>query len=481
MPMPTIRNVLLAVPPTGLYIREDRCQTPIEHMATVALRPPIDLMYAASAFEQGGAVCRLVDYPAEQQDLARLLADLKEFNSDLALLSITTPGLDEDMAAAAEMKKAAPRLIVAAKGAHFNTLDEDALKKYPQLDLVFRGEFEPACREIAEGKPLDEIQGITFRASLLSPERPPAEIIRTPARPFIEELDTLPFPARHLAHNELYLRPDTGAMQTTIVTNRGCPYGCNYCLSTQVAGRKNRARSVANIIAEIEECVNRHGIRSFLFRSDLFTAKRTWVLELCAEIRKRGLKIDWSCNSRVDTLDAELLAEMKKAGCWIIAFGIESGDEEILKKIGKKANLDTARKTLKITRQSGILSSIYFLMGLPWDTRETLKANERFARELQPDVLEIFYVYPFPGTPLYDEAVKLGLLPAGSIPKSAYDRPCMPTLALSMEELSGARAHALKNYYLQPRVILRTLLRARSPRVFWNYVRLGLRQLKEFI
>ena len=469
-----LRKVLLAVPPTGLYIREDRCQTPIEHMTTVALRPPIDLLYAAAMFERGGAECRLVDYPGEGLDADRFEADVRAFEPDLVLLSVTTPGLEDDMRVAARIKQAFPSTVVAAKGAHFNVLDREALERYEGLDLALRGEFEEACQELAAGRPWPEIAGLTYRD-------PDGELVRTADRPFIQNLDALPFPARRLANNDLYVRPDTGEPQTTLVTNRGCPYNCIFCLANQVAGCNNRKRSVGGIVAEIEECVERHGIRNFLFRSDLFTADRQWLLELCAAIRERGLDVAWSCNSRVDTIDEEMLAQMRAAGCWIVAFGIESGDQALLDRMGKRTTLGKAREAMAMTRRAGVLSSVYFLIGSPWETRETLRANERFAAELDPDVLEIFYIYPFPGTPLYDEVVRLGLLAPGEIPKQAYDGPAIAALHLSREELAAARGRALRRFYLRPRVIARTLGRARSPRALVNYARYGLRLLKEFI
>jgi len=476
MPDKPIRQVFLAVPPTGLYIREDRCQTPIDHMATVALRPPIDLLYAAAAFRQGGAECILADYPAEGRDIEAMIADLRQAPPDLLMLSITTPGFEDDMAAAARIKQALPEVIVAAKGAHFNTLDRHALQRHAALDLVFRGEFEPACRELAEGRPWREIPGLTFR----DPGAPDG-ILRTADRPFIQNLDELPFPARDLCRNELYIRPDTGEMQTTIVTNRGCPFSCCYCLANQVAGKRNRVRSTENILDEIEECVKDLGIRNFLFRSDLFTADRKWVRNLCEGIGRRNLDIAWSCNSRVDTLDTETLKAMRRAGCWIIAFGIESGSQKMLDYIGKKTDLETARRALKMTRKAGILSSVYFMMGFPDESAETLAANDRFARELDPDILEIFYVYPFPGTKIYAEAVELGLLKEGQIPHSAYDAPAMPTRNMTGEQLAEARNRALRRFYLRPQVIWRTLRRARSLSEFANYVRYGLRQLKDFL
>lgn len=476
MPQRPIRKVFLAVPPTGLYIREDRCQTPIDHMTTVAMRPPIDLLYAAAAFRQGGAECRLADYPGEGRDIDACIADLRDFQPDMVLLSITTPGMPDDMEAARRIKEALPEIFVAAKGAHFNTLDRDALEGYGGLDMALRGEFEPACRELAQGRPWDEIPGLTWRDG-----EAPTGIARTPDRPFIDDLDSIPFPARDLCRNELYVRPDTGEMQTTVVTNRGCPFACCYCLANQVAGKRNRTRSPENILDEVQECVERFGIRSFLFRSDLFTADRRWVRALCEGILARRLDIEWSCNSRVDTLDEETLGYMRRAGCWIIAFGIESGSPEMLEYIGKNTDLPTARRALAMTRRAGILSSVYFMMGFPDETAETLAANDRFARELDPDILEIFYVYPFPGTRLYDHAVELGLLQPGEIPRSAYDAPAMPALRMSREELAQARNRALKRFYLRPRIVWRTLRRAGSVRELWNYLRYGLRQLKDFL
>lgn len=473
MTQKSIRKVLLAVPPTGRYIREDRCQTPIEHMKTVALRPPIDLMYAGASFQQGGAECRLADFPAEERGEEDFKQTVRDYRPDLVLFSITTPGLDEDMRIAAVTKEVLPGVVTAAKGAHFNVLDRDALERYPGLDMAFRGEYEPACRSLAEGRPWSGIPGITYRDA-------DGAIVRTENAPFIQDLDSIPFPDRSLARNELYLRPDTGEMQTTIVTNRGCPFNCIYCLANQVGGRHNRMRSVASIMAEIRECVDRYGIRSFLFRSDLFTANRQWVIDLCQEIQRQKLNISWACNSRVDTLDPGLLAEMKKAHCWMIAFGTESGSQEMLDRIGKRTDLESARKALKMTRQSGILSSIYFLIGLPWETHETLKSNERFAREIDPDFLEVFYIYPFPGTALHAEAVRLGLLKDGEIPRRAYDYPAIPVPNLPWEELVEARNHALRSFYLRPRVILRTLRRAKSWAELANYVRYGWSQLKDF-
>lgn len=468
-----MKQTLLIVPPTGKYIREDRCQTPIEELKTVALRPPIDLLYAAAAFESSGCSCRMIDFPAEGKTWNDLEKIIREFKPDLLILSITTPSLEKDLKAASLAKKIDPSIITVAKGAHFNILDVDSLEKYPDLDIVLRGEYEPACMELGQGNLLSEIEGITFRNS-------EGKVVRNPARPFILDLDALPFPARHLAKNELYVRPDTGEPQTTIVTNRGCPFSCIFCLANQVAGRKNRVRSQENIIREIKECINRYGIRNFLFRSDLFTANKEWVMDLCSKIKEEGLDITWACNSRVDTANEKMLRAMREAGCWLIAYGVESGSQEILDKMNKRIKLEDAEKALNLTRKVGLKSSIYFLFGLPWDSPEVFKDDLKFAKKLNPDFLEIFYVYPFPGTELYRIAIEEGLLKKGEIPKSAYDHPAMPTKQMSIEELAQWRRKFLKRFYLRPSYILKTLSGIRSPKMLFNYIRVGFAQLKDF-
>ncbi len=469
-----LKRAYFAVPPTGRYIREDRCQTPIDRLKTVALRSPIDLMYAAAAFESVGVTCKLADYPGEEWDWERFEKDLKAFRPEFLILSITTPSLNDDLKAADLAKRVDPNIVTIAKGAHFNTLDVDTLEKWPTLDIVLRGEYEQTCQEIARGeKHLKDIPGLTWRDE--------TRVVRNEGRPLPANLDDIPYPARHLGHNELYFRPDTGEKQTTIVTNRGCPFSCTYCLANQVSGLKNRYRSVENVIGEIKECVEKHGIRNFLFRSDLFTQNKKWVIELCDRIVEEKLDISWASNSRVDTVNPDVLAAMKKAGCWIIAFGVEKGTDAALEAINKKATTDQARAALAMTRVAGIKRSIYILVGLPDDDRAAIHQDIEFAKELDPDFLEIFYPYPFPGTPLYKDAVAAGLLKDGSIPKEAYGLPAMPTKHLTMEQLAHLRTECLRRFYMRPKFIARTLRETRSMKEFFNYVRLGALQMKQFV
>ncbi len=204
---------------------------------------------------------------------------------------------------------------------------------------------------------------------------------------------------------------------------------------------------------------------------------RLWFLQELGLDVNNDRKIEWACNSRVDTIDEEMARAMKAAGCFMVAFGVESGDDEVLRKIDKKATADDARRGVALTKRAGIKVSAYFLLGLPWDTRESIRQTVQFACELDPDIAEFFYVYPFPGTEFHRQAVEAGLLEPDVVPAEAYGQPAIPSLALSREELARERVRALRRYYLRPGFIFRTLAGAPSPSVFFNYVRFGFAQL----
>ncbi len=463
------KKAYLIVPPTGRYIREDRCQTPLEELHTVALRPPMDLLYMAASLEDKGVECRIDDYPAKELTWEDFERTIRDFQPDVLILSITTPTLEEDLQAAKRAKAIDSSIITITKGAHFIHLDRQALEQYPQLDLIMRGEYEETISDLCQGGSWNDINGITYRNG--------AEIVRNPDRGFIESIDSIPFPARRRIDNSPYYRPDTGQLQTTIVTSRGCPFSCIFCLAPVVSGSKARNRSPQNVLAELRNCVEEHGIRDFLFRSDLFTANKRWVIELCQAIQHEGLDIQWSCNSRVDTLNEDTLRAMKAAGCWLISFGVESGDPGMLEKMRKNVRFEAIEPTVKLCRKVGIKSSVYMLIGLPWEDRRTFEATKKMAVQLNPDFIEYFYAYPFYGSDFYQEAVKEGLLKEGELPKAAYNHPAIPTKYLSIKELEPLRREALRAFYLRPSYIFRTLAKARSPKVFVNYLRYGFRQL----
>ncbi len=473
MKAPDVRTAFLMVPPTGKVIREDRCQTPIQGLHTVALRPPMDLLYMAASLERQGVKCTLFDYPGEGHSWERLEDDLRRLRPDLLVLSITTPTLDRDLRAAQLAKVVRPDTVVVVKGAHFWRDQPSILKQYPMIDVVMRGEYEETIADLVTQPDWEKVAGIVYRRN--------GGITSTGKRPYLEDLDRLPYPARHLANNSLYIRPDLGELQTTIVTNRGCPEKCIFCLAPRVAGRENRVRSIPNILGELENCVNQHGIRNFLFRSDTFTLNPDWVIRLCQGIERAGLKIKWSCNSRVDTLNGEVLRAMREAGCWLISFGVESGSQEILDLLRKNITKDQVRQAINLCKVEGVKTSIYFLIGTPWESEQTFRETLDFAKQLEPDFVEFFYAYPFEGTEMYLLAANEGLIEKGEFPISAYSRPAMPTKHLALERLEEMRAEALREYYLRWPVISRTLRNVKSPKVLVNYAKMGFQQLADIL
>jgi anaerobic magnesium-protoporphyrin IX monomethyl ester cyclase len=473
MKAPDIRTAFLVVPPTGKVIREERCQTPIEGLHTIALRPPMDLLYIGAALERQGVKCTLTDFPGERLDWDHLQDDLKRLRPDVLVLSTTTPTLERDLRAAQMAKAVRQDTIVIAKGAHFWRDQPDILKKYPMIDVIMRGEYEETIADLVTQPDWSKVEGIIFRRG--------GKIVSTGKRPFLEDLDQIPYPARHLANNALYFRPDTGELQTTIVTNRGCPEKCVFCLAPRVAGRENRVRSVANIVGELEDCVNQYGIRNFLFRSDTFTLSPEWVIELCQGIERAGLRIKWSCNSRVDTLNGEMLRAMREVGCWLVSFGVESGSQEILDLMKKGITKEQVRAAVNLCRLEGVLTSVYFLIGTPWESEATFRETVDFAKQLEPDFVEFFYAYPFEGTEMYVIAANEGLLERGQFPLSAYSKPATPSKYLTLERISEMRSEALRSYYMRWPVISKTLKRTRSPRVFANYAKMGFRQIADLV
>jgi len=465
-----IKRVLLAIPPTGRYIREDRCQTPVDNIKMLPLRPPIDLMYAAAALERKGIICQIQDYPAYWSTWEDFKKDLLEFQPEMVLFSFTTPTLTEDIQACRIVKEVNPGIITVAKGAHFNTRDREAMAQFPELDICLRGEYDFTPAEIATTPhDLDSIPGITFRKG--------TEIIRNPDRKRMDNLDELPFPARHLVNNELYFRPDTGETQSMIITGRGCPFHCVYCLSRQVDGNIQRNRSPENIVAEIRECVEKYQIRNFLFSTETITFNKPWLLELCRQIVQSGLKIQWVCTSRVDTLDEERLIAMKEAGCWMVGLGVESGDQEILNHYRKGITLDQSRTAVKLLRKTGFTVLTFQIIGSPWETYETYRKTVNFTIELNPDFADFGYFYPFPGTEGAEEVIQLGLTSGEQLTSLAYEAPAFPTFYLTMDQLRPLRKKALMRFLLRPSYIFNKIKTAKSPKVIVNYIRCGLAQL----
>ena len=376
------KRILLIYPPSPVMNREDRCQQPTKDLIVIPPLPPTDLMYLAAIAEREGLEAKIKDYSQS----GNLEQDLREFKPDYLVVNIATPSLEHDLDAIRKAKEISPGIITIAKGAAFLTLGEKILAEHEFLDFGILGEAEETLKEILEEQEKTRILGIYYKEN--------GNVKFTGNRAFIEDLDSLPFPARHLVDNSIYRRPDNNKVQATIKVERGCPFHCFFCLATPVSGAKVRRRSVENIVAEIRECVEKYNIRNFLFWSDIFNLDKKWTMDLCQAIIDSGLKITWSANTRADTADLEMAKMMYKSGCRLVSIGVESGSQEMLEKMGKKITLNDVRRTVKVFKQAKIRIYNYFVIGLPWETEETVEETIKFAIELNSDFISFYTATP---------------------------------------------------------------------------------------
>ncbi len=455
-------RVLLIYPPSPVINREDRCQQPTKELLVIPPLPPTDLMYLASIAESCGFEAIIRDY-SQGGDFE---ADLKEFQPNYLVANIATPTFQSDMMAVKLAKEILPNICTIVKGAPFLTYNTNTIYENPFIDYVIMGEAELTLKDILDGVPNCDILGICYRENF--------QPVKNDKRPFIEDLDILPFPARHLVDNSIYRRPDNGKVQAVVKVARGCPFHCFFCLATPVSGAKVRTRSPENIVAELKECVEKYNIKNFLFWSDIFNFNREWTLELCQKIIESGLKITWSSNTRADTMDDEMAKMMYKSGCRLVSIGVESGSQKMLDNIGKKITLDDIRNTVKILKKNKIKIYNYFVIGLPWETEETVEETIKFAIELDSNFISFYTATPLPGTKYFAYAMLNKLVEGNLDFRSAYYEPVVRSEHLSKERIFELHKQAIKRFYLRPKFILKTLLSLRSFAEFKNYFIAGM-------
>lgn len=461
-----MKRAFLVYPPSVVMNREDRCQQPVKELLTIPPLPPTDLMYLAAVARDAGIECKIKDYSINNESIDDFVNDLRIFKPDYLVINVATPTLESDLSICAVAKEVLPNVITIAKGAYFLTENVSVLNNFKDLDLIIRGEAELTFRDIVLSKPFVDIAGLTYRKDGV----PYSNI----DRPFCENLDELPFPARELVDMNLYRRPDNNKKQAVIKVSRGCPFHCFFCLATPVSGKKVRMRSVDNIIEEIKLCKEQSGIDNFLFWSDIFDINRDWTIDLCQKIIDEKLNIVWSSNTRADTADYELAQLMKKSGCGLVSIGIESGSQFILDKMGKKTTIEQVRTTVKAFRRAGIKVYGYFVLGLPWETEETARQTINFAKKLDLNYANFYTATAFPGSRFWDYATDNNLFDEEDKYQSAYYYPSVKTHSLSKQQVFELHKTAVKEFYLRPKFIFTTLLSIRSISEFVNYTKAGL-------
>jgi len=420
------------------------------------ISPPLGLAYIASILRENGHNLRIIDAPPLQYDPSDVKKEAGKVSPDLIGIGSMTATI-KSAVKVAEVLKSTLEVPVVMGGVHPTIMPEETLKNVDYVDIIVRGEGEETFLELVNslenGQKLDGIKGISYKEN--------GKIFHNPDRPLIKNLDLLPFPARDLLPMGRY-RQHLGHPTSfaTMITSRGCPFNCIYCTKTMF-GRLYRFRSAGNVLQEMKEIIDRYHVKEIDFYDDMFTANRKRVIELCDAMIKERIDIQWKCEARVDLIDKELLMKMKEAGCYLIAYGVESGYQHLLEVLEKKITLEHIRKAFKLTREIGIETLAYLMIGIPGETKETIQKTLELAIELDPDYAQIGIATPYPKTRLYEMAKASGYLLEDDWSKYAYvgdaATPVMRTEDLTQEDLKFELKRMIKKFYLRPRYILKQL------------------------
>ncbi len=410
---------------------------------------PVWLAYPAGMLE--GA--RLLDAPPHHVSAEETIKIAKEY--EFLVLYTSTPGFPGDIRLVQRIKDANPKIKVAFVGPHVTVLPEQSLRDGSAIDFVVRKEFDHAVKEFAEGKPLDQILGVSYRKN--------GSVAHNADRPQLQDLDSLPH-VTDIYHRDLDVRrynvPFLLNPYVSLYTTRGCPAQCTFCLWPQTtsghAWRKRSSDDVAREMAKAKEYWPY--VKEFFFDDDTFNIQKARTIELCEKLKP--LKLTWSCTSRVTT-DYETLKAMKEAGCRLMIVGYESGDQQILKNIKKGATLERARQFTKDAHKLGLVIHGDFILGLPGETRETIKNTIAFAKELDVETIQVSMAHAYPGTELYDFAVKNNFLVKGSmVDEGGHQLAHIEYPGLPADEVLESVHRFYDEYYFRPKAAFRIIRKA---------------------
>ncbi|MDW8353190.1 MAG: hopanoid biosynthesis associated radical SAM protein HpnJ [Bryobacterales bacterium] len=410
---------------------------------------PVWLCYPAGMLPDS----KVVDAPPHKISIEQTVALARDF--ELLVLFTSTPGLHVDIRIAEMMRDANPRLRVAFVGPPVTVEPERILRASSAIDFVVRREFDYQIPQYAQGRRLEELPGVSFRRN--------GEIVHNPDGPVIENLDELPWVTKVYQRDldiTRYNVPFLLYPYVALYTSRGCPALCTFCLWPQThSGHRWRVRSADDVAAEVRFALEAFpGLKEIFFDDDTFNYQKARTIELCRKLKP--LKFTWSCTSRVTT-DYETLKAMKEAGCRLMIVGYESGDPQILKNIKKGATLEMARRFTRNAKELGIAIHGDFIVGLPGETRETIRRTIEFAKSLDLETIQVSIAHPYPGTEFYDYVQRNGLITLDPMTdEQGHQLPNIRYPGLDPAELVEWVERFYGEYYFRPRVVWRIVRRA---------------------
>jgi anaerobic magnesium-protoporphyrin IX monomethyl ester cyclase len=415
---------------------------------------PLGIAYLGAVAEKAGHEVNVIDCQAEKLNYDTYRNRISEVKPDIVGVTATTLLYNSAKQLLTISKEVHPNCTTIIGGSHASFWDTNALNECPQLDIVVRREGETTFIELLQHienkQNLAGVLGSTFRTQDGTPAR-------NPDRPFIQNLDSLPFPAYHLLPLEAFRR--MGKTIFPLTTSRGCVQWCDFCSTVRMFGRGYRTRSPKNVADEMEMLQKKYGESQFTFYDDAFTVNRENVMHMCQELKTRKLKVQWDCETRVDYVDQELLQTMKDSGCLAVWFGVESGSDKILCQMNKKTKKDQIRTAFKMTQKTGMMTIASAIIGFPGETEETAWETINFIKELNPDDIGFYVATPYPGTPMYEQVIKNGWLRITDFNKYDTATPTFETPTLSMDRIREIRYKAHQQFYLRPAYVFKMLRR----------------------
>lgn len=439
--------------------------------------PPLGILYIASHAEKyTDHKIEILDMIVEEMGYDTLENEIKRRKPDVVGVTTTTFTLIDSVIVAKIIKNVDKDIKIIFGGPHAHIYPEETIN-IPEVDFLVLGEgeitFTELLQKIDNYEELKEVKGIVFKHG--------GKIVNTGFKGFIGDLDSLPFPARHLTpYKKYYSLIAQRNPITTMLTSRGCPYRCLFCYRPHM-GKKFRARSPGNVVEEMEECRNM-GIHEILIYDDTFNIDRKRVLDICTLIKERGLDIYFDIRARIDRINKEMLIALKKAGCVRIHYGVESANQRILNILRKDITIEQVEKIIKMTRDVGIETLAYFMIGNPTETREEILNTIKFAKKLKPDYCHFSVTTPFPATPLYELGLEKGIF--NDYWKDFAMNPTedfIPELweeNFNRDELIGLLEYGYKSFYIRPSYVFKEILKVRSFEDFKRKAKAGLRILK---
>lgn len=427
-------------------------------------RHPDYLCVAMAALERDGHVCKFVDGAARGISMDETRRIFKDFNPDTVVINTTTPSIKSDLEYVRMCKEEANgKVFTLMLGSHVTAEPDETLRKgKPYLDAVIRREYDFTLKEFADTGRLNGLKGVSYLKD--------GEIINNPDRPFIEDLDSLPFPAwRHIVPSDYYA-PAKRNPFLTVITGRGCDGRCVFCLLPQTMyGRKYRMRRAENVLDEIEEDIRLFPeLKEIMFEDDTFTLERHRgrLEEICNGMLKRNIRISWACNARPDIDDISLLRLMKRSGCRMLCSGFESGDERILDNIRKGITQAKMTTFASACRKAGISVHGCFVIGAPGETSDSVRNTVRFASRLPIDTAQFSGLCPYPGTEFYSWCKDNDYVVAKDwnewVDEKGEQKTIVSYPSLSCGEMNQAIDRALYSFYLRPGYIVSQIFRPKS-------------------